>query len=74
MCCSNRGTVAGRVRSLSDTWEKRDGLQSVGGGEEADSVVGKRGGRKRNHRQERKGKRNGWERSGDGDEVRMGNG
>lgn len=44
MCCSNRGTVAGRVRSLSDTWEKRDGLQSVGGGEEADSVVGKRGG------------------------------
>ena len=24
MCCSSRGTVAGRVRSLSDTWERRE--------------------------------------------------
>lgn len=50
------------------------GFSQWGEGKRQIQLWGKEKGRKRNHRQERKGKRNGWERSGDGDEVRMGNG
>lgn len=49
MCCSSSGTVEGRVRSLSDTWEKREtGLQTVGGREEAAFMVRRGVGSRRN--------------------------